>query len=475
VAGSRDAYIHQFIVGSVIDHLLLKGRRNQALHPLPGTPPGAFRDHEIVAMHRLLAGAQDDFTEFAEIKGTSDPNYQPRAQELTDVLGQTAVQLYAMVSFIDNRNLQEVLEQKRVQEEMERRKYAILETIHLVLSVGEFIPIVQIPAGLINATVYTVEGRCLVASLSGLSAVPLIGYLVKAGKAVKAAGEGSMIVKLIEAGQAVEKVGAKAIEFDKPLVTLATNTFKDEAKVAAKTKELEQASKQALGAIESTTGTAAKDIAVAENVAKELPTTEKILKETGEVLKGVEAQKAGRNLAAEAVEAVELIEQGRAAASIPEKLLDLLARGRHVLQSHKDALARARTAAKTEIRNLQKAAWEGGLTTAPNASGRFKTSTIQDLIQAQENILIEINGELEAAKHMEALGGYVMLKGYKEGRGFDQIWARYSQQTGEILEYVVVEAKGIGATLAKNQMSKSWVRKNLRRLASPRSNATVRD
>jgi len=83
--------------------------------------------------------------------------------------------------------------------------------------------------------------------------------------------------------------------------------------------------------------------------------------------------------------------------------------------------------------------------------------------------LSEIIGERQTANYMAMGAGsdgssLVMLKGFKRGNGMDQIWARLDEG-GNIMEYLIVEAKGINANLAKGQMSTKWIAKKLEELS----------
>lgn len=73
----------------------------------------------------------------------------------------------------------------------------------------------------------------------------------------------------------------------------------------------------------------------------------------------------------------------------------------------------------------------------------------------------EITGEYATAKYMLNQQGYVLRLGYAKGTGIDQLW-----QKGN--EYLVVEAKGEGASLSMSnhgmQMSKEWVEDRLIKL-----------
>ena len=42
-----------------------------------------------------------------------------------------------------------------------------------------------------------------------------------------------------------------------------------------------------------------------------------------------------------------------------------------------------------------------------------------------------------------------MERGFKPGTGFDQVYVKKNPD-GSVAEYVIVEAKGLGATLSKN-------------------------
>lgn len=73
----------------------------------------------------------------------------------------------------------------------------------------------------------------------------------------------------------------------------------------------------------------------------------------------------------------------------------------------------------------------------------------------------EITGEYSTAKYMLSQQGYTLRLGYAKGTGVDQIW-----QKGN--EYLVVEAKGEGASLSMSnhgmQMSTAWVEDRLIKL-----------
>src|SRR5690606_28656025 len=78
--------------------------------------------------------------------------------------------------------------------------------------------------------------------------------------------------------------------------------------------------------------------------------------------------------------------------------------------------------------------------------------------------LTEVKGEIAAFAIVlkePAFGAMKMARGFEEGVGFDQLWFKRNAQ-GDIVEILVVEAKGPGAGLAntKNkgaQMSAQWV------------------
>lgn len=84
--------------------------------------------------------------------------------------------------------------------------------------------------------------------------------------------------------------------------------------------------------------------------------------------------------------------------------------------------------------------------------------------------LTEVEGERAATKFMLAEEpGTELVRGFEVGDGFDQIWVRRGPD-GEIVEYIIVEAKGPGASLGMTkgkgkQMSDEWVSRTVEDLA----------
>ncbi|WP_134496552.1 RHS repeat-associated core domain-containing protein [Microvirga pakistanensis] len=80
--------------------------------------------------------------------------------------------------------------------------------------------------------------------------------------------------------------------------------------------------------------------------------------------------------------------------------------------------------------------------------------------------ITEAKGERAAADLIEKNHPELeMVQGFKPGTGFDQVYVKKNPD-GSVAEYVIVEAKGPGATLSKNakkgeQMSQDWVRRTV--------------
>jgi hypothetical protein len=278
--------------------------------PASKAPIGKFDDFALVRLHRSLTEQLDVASEYVHIRNTTDPQYDARKQELDDILQKSVAQMYGVAESADAVSYDLFERQRREAEarvaEDKRNQRALYDAIHRVLGIAEFIPIVQIPAGIANAALYAKQGRTLEASLSGIAALPAVGYLAKVGKLLKGgatlAKEGAAAAKLAKvaqlpevakAGEAVLNVETKLLAYDKPLVTLgqASGVLATDAQLAVRVVRWQETEKAALQAIEQPAGTALKELAAAEKAVEALPAAEcavgeKLISDTTAVVKG---------------------------------------------------------------------------------------------------------------------------------------------------------------------------------------------
>ncbi len=110
------------------------------------------------------------------------------------------------------------------------------------------------------------------------------------------------------------------------------------------------------------------------------------------------------------------------------------------------------------------------LATRVELRGAVARGAKEEVIGAHKAKLTEADGERAATKYMLAEEPSAeLVRGFMVGDGFDQIWVRRGSR-GEIIEYIIVEAKGPGAQLGETvnkgtQMSNEWVTKTARQLA----------
>jgi hypothetical protein len=98
-----------------------------------------------------------------------------------------------------------------------------------------------------------------------------------------------------------------------------------------------------------------------------------------------------------------------------------------------------------------------------------ETGDVNDAAHSQRK-LTEVEGERAATKAMlETHPDFELARGFASGTGYDQVWVR--RVNGKVVEIIIVEAKGPGATLSAgavkgDQMSTEWVRTTAEQMAT---------